>query len=479
MLTLTGRRRWGNSVFTALLVAALLANATAEPAAAYITDRHPVSQHAGRTAAGGGPVVASLPDASGYAEGGPSPPGDDDPERDNGIIVSDATQASLDNGRVDVAATATDSRTIPVSYCTRDGSYTMADLEAEVGRINARVAPFYRHQSSGHLEIVFEPAEIVTPLMPLWRLLLGWRTWWPWYEVTFDDFGGLTNGVIDWLRKNSMGPCVAEVFVNAKSKEALVIVDFPVDTLFGYATVDGTAVVAAKQRIVDKKMRDGLEGGESVFYHAIAHELGHSLFHFAHTNAQLVVGPGDGYEGPFEWDEESAIEWHLENVYKEDACYAVMYAPEATWWHKSLVRHGECPEALDLNDAYVVCGHRQKAGWPTGPAPPKGEPCKRVTISDGGSAKNNRRNGTTKVPAHKECEGAAICRNIAVTLEGTFDAPHELECWFEGATTMTGGIDRWSGNTNSGCYFWGHAFEVYVVVDGVKSNVLSINEQTV
>ena len=65
------------------------------------------------------------------------------------------------------------------------------------------------------------------------------------------------------------------------------------------------------------------------------------------------------------------------------------------------------------------------------------------------------------------------CYDLSYTIRNLGGGPYTLECWFNGSRAWRG---QWSGNASTGCYY-SAAFSgsVYVVIDDVKSNTLSIS----
>ena len=70
-----------------------------------------------------------------------------------------------------------------------------------------------------------------------------------------------------------------------------------------------------------------------------------------------------------------------------------------------------------------------------------------------------------------QCSGRD-CHDLRYTISGLGSGPYATECWFNGQQAWSG---TWSGNASTGCYY-SAAFSgtVHVVIDGVRSNTLSI-----
>ena len=70
--------------------------------------------------------------------------------------------------------------------------------------------------------------------------------------------------------------------------------------------------------------------------------------------------------------------------------------------------------------------------------------------------------------------GANDCHDLRYTIRGLGNGPYATECWFNGRLPA-GASFTWSGNASTGCYYWStFRGTIYVVVDGVKSNTITI-----
>ena len=68
--------------------------------------------------------------------------------------------------------------------------------------------------------------------------------------------------------------------------------------------------------------------------------------------------------------------------------------------------------------------------------------------------------------------GSRDCHDLRYTISGLGGGPYTLECWFDGKRVWRG---TWSGRASYGCqYSTAFSGSVHVVIDGVKSNTLSI-----
>ena len=72
-----------------------------------------------------------------------------------------------------------------------------------------------------------------------------------------------------------------------------------------------------------------------------------------------------------------------------------------------------------------------------------------------------------------QCSGRD-CHDLRYTISGLGSGPYATECWFNGQRQPDRSFN-WSGNASTGCYYSAaFAGTVHVVIDGVRSNTLSV-----
>ena len=111
---------------------------------------------------------------------------------------------------------------------------------------------------------------------------------------------------------------------------------------------------------------------------------------------------------------------------------------------------------------------RNSAGWgdwsQSALGTPEALPVGSVRISEGPVSASRTAAGS--------CSGND-CYDLSYTIRNLGSGPYTLECWFNGSRAWRG---QWSGNASTGCYYSStFSGSVYVVIDDVQSNTLSVS----
>ena len=210
--------------------------------------------------------------------------------------------------------------------------------------------------------------------------------------------------------------------VKNNHSEVLILADLNLGRTWGFAQLPGTNSVTGTA---------GKYRNTSYFLKTVAHEIGHSLFNLDHTA---------------ETDSECTSE----------VLHSLMNSPA-------------CSSGLTLDTSIVACAQRNVLDWPCNPSnpepvpdpiPPQGS----VALTVGTSAQ-----GQT------DCSDAA-CRFLDVSLSGFSSGSHTLECWSTRGHWATVTTSQWPSTQD--CWFGYPGTDVWVVVDGVRSNTVNWPQPT-
>ena len=240
----------------------------------------------------------------------PIPPG---PGRDRLKPIPDelTTQANVvTTGRME----------LPVYICAQANKYTIAHLRSATDKLNQKVAPFFRNQSSGQADVHFVTGGVVSPHLD-------------WDGITLETLWGFPGD----------DPCSDAATGQEGHRQTVILVDVrPAPNVAGFAAVSfGPAVQSMAHHF----------WSDNVYFDLVAHEVGHARFGYFHTHEL------ESYYTPLS-------QFHNERVYDPD--------------DDSLMSYNG---TRDIDTTHIACAQRVQARWPTGPPLPNGRIC---TGSDSG-----------------------------------------------------------------------------------------------
>ena len=77
--------------------------------------------------------------------------------------------------------------------------------------------------------------------------------------------------------------------------------------------------------------------------------------------------------------------------------------------------------------------------------------------------------------SRSDCPAQTRCWNLNYEFIGNWGSqPYTLECW---DNTGRAWIGQWSGRSTTGCYYWHAGTQAHVIIDGIRSNTLTIPQQ--
>lgn len=338
-------------------------------------------------------------------------------------------------------------RTLPqhlelnVFYCGPSGVYDDARLQTEVDLLQQHVGGFYRRQSgfdaSGGTRgttITFNiggilPADIL-PEGQVWQnqTLSDWR------DKSSDE---RWNG--SW-----QDPCNAAAKTQTGNHRSVILVYMakgPNDTI-GYAGL-GTGPVMALT--VERQTRDYGYTQRELFYYAVAHEIGHGFYGWAHP-----------------WEDDNIDEPTPEQL------KSIMSQPS------TMRQQGERPK-LSLapgtaTSAYIACYHLKQSGWIDDEAD---SDCRPEESSDDEDFQLRLRiSWGSDASSREDCPAGKECRSLRYEYIGDWpQPPYRLVCRSRGKPDS--GPFTWLGNPASGCIFWDDDETAQVVISGIQSNELN------
>ena len=198
---------------------------------------------------------------------------------------------------------------IPVFYCAPVGHYDHSHLAEMVADLNQHVTPFFARESSELVNVYFTIGGIVSPIFD-------------WESITLREL---------WERGGYSSCDTAAIDAANSETQILIILDIQNgENLGGYATYN-----TGPSRVTFESWGGPFGNG---YRYNIAHELGHALFSFQHTDSEDV--------GEYDCSE---VAWSVMN--KSDEC---------------LTRSNIDP----LSYYEILCWQKTTLGWPCfDPAP--------------------------------------------------------------------------------------------------------------
>ena len=203
---------------------------------------------------------------------------------------------------------------LPVYICAREGRYRIAHLRSATDMLNQRVAPFYREQSSGEVDMRFVTGGIVSPDL---------------------DWDGITLHTL-WAHPDDWDPCSYAAIEQEGHPQLVMLVDVRPSVVAGFARLGVGPAVQPMAHHFWSEVR---------YLDVVAHEIGHSRFAFHHPHQRVGSATPLG-------------EYHNERVYDPDDDSLMSYRGTNS-----------------LDTTHIACAQRAQAGWPPGPTLPNGQQC--------------------------------------------------------------------------------------------------------